>query len=446
MFAREAMQTLYSFRLLDDLIDAPYRLVPSDLFLSYLAYRVANEPAKGNALLRCMRRVMNVIQGERNIGEQEPVAMQARLRDLLQPVRKGRLYEILHWKDEVCEAEYERYLFAAGICVNNFDIVRQCLTRNPELFSELNDCRSDNLIYGPYSSLVARYGGPEIMSMMMTYGTTTVNRGLRTTFFEEAARAGRADIVRYVHDFKRDEVPWNFTSNSCVLYNAQNTASPEVLKFVAELRSLSRKASSDGEYTGYSLHMCIEMGRLDTVKHAMQLGADPRGTSSMGNPRDNFPVRVACRRGYIPIVEYLLEFGADPKQAIASASEWGRTELVERLLGIGIPPTGALSKAAAGGYISVVRLLLDAGVEPNETGRLPGPISPLAGAIAKEHPAVFALLIERGADLHAYGVAEECVQRARKDGLDSMLLLLEAHGVDIAKTTCDEDNHRDGVE
>jgi hypothetical protein len=45
---------------------------------------------------------------------------------------------------------------------------------------------------------------------------------------------------------------------------------------------------------------------------------------------------------------------------------------------------------------------------------------------------IFTLLIERGANLYAQGVVKECAKRARKDGLESMLLLLQAHGVNIA--------------
>jgi ankyrin repeat protein len=85
-----------------------------------------------------------------------------------------------------------------------------------------------------------------------------------------------------------------------------------------------------------------------------------------------------------------------------------------------------LLKAAEGGYIEIVRLLLDSGVDPNETVGL---ANPLASAIAKEHTALFSLLIEREVDLNTDRVAKECVKRARKDGLDSMLLLLQARGI-----------------
>jgi ankyrin repeat protein len=205
------------------------------------------------------------------------------------------------------------------------------------------------------------------------------------------------------------------------LYYAQNTASLEVLRFVAELRGLYPNTTISRDRAEYWLAACIEMGRLDTVEYAIQLGAHPRGIRDLGNPRDNSPLRKACMRGHTAISEYLLTHGAGPEQTVAMASEWGRIELIQRLLEAGIPATNALPKASAGGYLDVVRLLLDAGVDPSETV---GPKSPLASAIAKEHTAMFTLLVERGAELHADGVAEQCVWRARKGELDSMLLLL----------------------
>lgn len=105
-------------------------------------------------------------------------------------------------------------------------------------------------------------------------------------------------------------------------------------------------------------------------------------------------------------------------------------------------PDGALSEAAAKGYLDVVRLLLDAGVDADGTvedetserylsalGRAAP--SPLVGAILKEHTAMFNLLIELGADLHSGKTAEKCFRLAKTDGLESMLLLLKAHGVDF---------------
>jgi hypothetical protein len=425
MFDSAVMQFMYRFRLLDNLADERLRAFPNNLVLSYLAYRVAHEPTNGNSLLRCMRRVVDVIEEIGSYGDRHPAALEASIENILPYVSRQRFTGtgIVRWKGEVSEAKYEKCLFAASIRVNNLAIVRQCLKKNTELMSELRYLRNENLIYGRYDILLALRGGPEMMEYLMTHGTPTVNRDLRSTLFVEAARAGRADMVRYVYDFKRDGSRMGHT----VLHEAQNTASLEALRFIAELQRVYPDTDFRNEGWEYWFCTCIEKGRLDTVEYALQLGAHPKGLGGMGNPRDNGPMRRACMRGYTAIVEHLLAHGASSEQTIAMASEWGRIELVQRLLEAGISPTNALSKASAGGYIEVVRLLLDAGVDPNETV---GPKSPLASAIAKEHTAMFSLLIERGADLNADGVYEECVQRAKKDGLESMLLLLQAHGIE----------------
>jgi hypothetical protein len=203
-----------------------------------------------------------------------------------------------------------------------------------------------------------------------------------------------------------------------------------VLQLVAELRARYPNPIVDGDRAEFLLENCVNMGRLDTVKYAIGLGAHPRGLENMGHPRTNMPIRKACMRGHVAIDEYLLEQGAGTDRRLATAAEWGHLQVVQRLLGIGVPPTNALIKAAAGGYLDVVRLLLDAGANANETT---GRKSPLASAIAKEHKAMFHLLIERGADVHATGVAEECVKRAQEDGLEPMLRLLQGHGVDIGR-------------
>jgi hypothetical protein len=394
-----------------------------------------------------MRRVVDVIGENGGNADQEPAAIEGSIRSMLIPMTKRQFKKIVRWEGEVSEAEYEKYLFAAGVRVNSLAVVQRSLMQNPQLISELYDIRGGNYIYGNYDRLAALYGGQEIIELLLTYGISTVNRALRLAIFEEAARAGRADIVRHVYEFKRDKVPWDFVGKVCiwestehsVLYRAQDTASLEVLRLIAELRRLYPNTTVGKDDAEYWLANCVEAGRLDTVEYAIQLGAHPRGRpGGMGNPRGNIPVEKACMRGHIAIVEYLLAHGAGPEQTIATASQWGRIELVQVLLNAGIPPTGAFSKASAGGYLDVVRSLLDAGVDANETA---GSKSPLANAIAMEHTAMFNLLIDRGTDLHADGVAEECVCRAQKDGLESMLLLLQAHGVDIAGTT----DHSGGV-
>jgi len=429
------LQAIYTFRVLEEVLGDNHSHILGEILQPYLAHRVIHEPANGNPLLKCIQRVAKGVCEIGETGNPQLSTVEDCVRHICWPlgISTTRLKEIFEWKDEVTEEEYEKHLFAAGIQTNSVSIVRRCLAKNAQLLPELRYLTAYNSVFGQYERLAAAHAGEELLAYLMKFGTAVVDRHLRTAFFEGAARAGRADIVRFVYDFKREEVPWNFVGDPriyehSVLYRAEDTASLEVLKFIAELRTLYPNPDMYEELGAYSLKRCVAMGRLDTVTYAVQLGAHPEGKKFMSPYRSNEPIQTASRRGHIAIVDYLLALGADPKVAIVAAAERGHTELVDRLLKAGIAPADALPKAAAGGYLDVVRLLLDAGVDANE---VVGSKSPLASAISKEHTAMFKLLIDRGADVHAAGVAEECVQRARRDGLESMLLLLRAHGVSI---------------
>lgn len=390
-----------------------HRVLSSNINRSYLAHRVAHEHPDGNPLLRCLRRVALTIQVQDTTKLDESVKLEILVREIL-PGIGSRLKDILHWEGEISEADYQNHLFAAGIRINRFLTVQRSLTTNPQLFSDLQDLRSVKFIYGSYDELVAYHSGEEIMEYLMTYATSTINAHLRNELFVGAARAGRPAIMRYIYNFKRNENPWSFGHEPTVLCRAQYTSCLEVPKFVTMLRKLHLDYSLiESDRAEYSLGRGIARGRLDTVRYAIQLGAHPRGLGGMGNPRNNFPTRLACMHGHADIVEYLLALGAGPERTVATTSEWGQTALVQRLLEIGVTPSNALRKASAGGYLDVVRLLLDVGVDPNEDAASE---RSLANAIRNKHTEMFNLLINTGAELSLEGSADQCVQRAKRMG------------------------------
>jgi hypothetical protein len=206
-------------------------MYPGRVTLSYLVYRVAHEPANGNSLLGCMRIVVEVVGETGSHSDGDSAAVEVRIKAMLVPVSRRQLTDIVRWEGEVSEAEYEKCLITAGIRTNSLSIVQKSFKKNTGLMTELRYLQSYNSICGCYDKLVALYGGPEMMEYLMTLGTPTVNGALRVTLFTEAARAGRADIVRHVYDFKRDGSRMGHT----VLHDAQNTVSVEVLRFVARL-------------------------------------------------------------------------------------------------------------------------------------------------------------------------------------------------------------------
>jgi CRISPR/Cas system-associated protein endoribonuclease Cas2 len=121
---------------------------------------------------------------------------------------------IMDWKHAVSEAEYEKYLLAAGIRTDNFSIVQQVLEKKPSLKRELENLCADNTVYGPYDKLAATFGGKGILEYLVTFETRIINKSLRLTYFEGAARAGRAEMIGYIYSFRKVEVPWRFSGNS----------------------------------------------------------------------------------------------------------------------------------------------------------------------------------------------------------------------------------------
>jgi hypothetical protein len=88
--------------------------------------------------------------------------------------------------------------------------------------------------------------------------------------------------------------------------------------------------------------------------------------------------------------------------------------------------------AAAGGSLAIVKLLLDRGnMDGSCESYNPTPPA-IVSAIVLENTEMFHFLRDRGA---AFGsdVTGEAVGRAKDAGLDSMLELLAAEGVDVAR-------------
>jgi hypothetical protein len=187
-----------------------------------------------------------------------------------------------------------------------------------------------------------------------------------------------------------------------------------------------------------SLQRCIRAGDMAMVQHLLERVNTPFGTPGCNRSHVMYVEdNGACKRGIsdIDMVELSIKHGMDSSLTVATAAGCGRTDLVRQLLDRGFAPGRALCAAAIGPYFDIVRILLDAGVDVNEEI---GPRSPLASAISMEHTDLFNFLIKRGADLNTPGTTEECVKRAKKDGLDSMLYLLNEHGVDVGDLDKDE--------
>jgi hypothetical protein len=447
-FACIVLHTLYTFRLLDQFYGTArmkHRVVPKDLLQSYLKYRIMNEPGDGNPLLNSILKLAIRIHRERSPDERELSTVEANAEKLCSVLiefydgpqhsqfehKHGlrRFAYIFLRRGDVTEDEYEGQLLFAGICTNTCNIVRQCVTKDRDRLAR-KQFYNDDYIFPQPVQLAATYGSKEVLECLMTTGVPTIDRTVRTSLFIAAVRMGRFETMQYLYEFKRMEMPWQFGQSDYelernALDECLDTPSLEVLNFVDELRA---RYSMEPAIIQYDLIMClstlIKAGNVAMVRHLLGRGdmlSELRG--HFWQDTEDGQINQVCRRSPAGIDMV----GMESKLATTTAASCGRTTLVRELLNRGIAPVSALSVAAKGPYFDIARILLDAGVDANEEI---GARSPLACAIEMEHTELFQFLLRRGADLHTPGTAEECLKRARKDGLESMLCLLEHHGVD----------------
>ncbi|KAI4945663.1 hypothetical protein J4E91_008006 [Alternaria rosae] len=438
-------------------------------YQSYLEYRVTHEPLGGNRFLNEVRSVAVQISALSH-GHEVDDSIIANMIHTLLPAEswasrstKERLRDDFRRPLNWDSVETEKQLFGAALCTNTLSYVRQSTALRDAMLS--NPKSPDNsCVFGDYVELAAKFGNEELLEYLMTKGTFDLGPGLRFQLFESAAKGCRIDIVRFLYNFRSEDWSWHFESSTAwgkgpLHYIRASVRDPQVWDFIEALRIAHGMYPTGRKHLYDRIRHCAALGWMDMVSHLIRVAAhtdEGRNQysvcmSSLSNYElsckwRNEAVKHAIERGFVPIVELLLDDGADLNQTLASAARCGRKEALEMLLDRGanigdalahvegtesrIVPAKLLAKAkyGHGPYLDVVRLLLDAGVDVNESI---GKDSPLAAAIATEHAALFEFLLERGADLYSSGTAEECVRRARKDGLESMLLLLEKHGVDV---------------
>jgi ankyrin repeat protein len=168
-----------------------------------------------------------------------------------------------------------------------------------------------------------------------------------------------------------------------------------------ELASHQFRTSSEAEV---ALAEAAERGDLAAVRGFLESGIDPDRPIIHGSA-----LALAAGRGHGPVVELLLESGADIEggtglSPLACAARHGHDDVVRQLLDAGADiegdtggPGTALFQAADQGKVSTVRLLLGLGASVD--AKTEKRATPLLVAAAEGHVDVIAQLIEAGADL-----------------------------------------------
>jgi hypothetical protein len=135
-------------------------------------------------------------------------------------------------------------------------------------------------------------------------------------------------------------------------------------------------------------------------------------------------LKWAARKGWYAMVQHLLGLGASPNIGRGQPLSWaclhGHASIVELLLDHGANFTGReISWAAEKGRWGLVKLLVARGADINS-----GDPPPLVAAVASERADVVTELVSLGARVDGE-LGQMVVDRAKKDGLESMLALLK---------------------
>ncbi|MEE6513773.1 hypothetical protein FKM82_021583 [Ascaphus truei] len=153
-------------------------------------------------------------------------------------------------------------------------------------------------------------------------------------------------------------------------------------------------------------------GHVEVARILLEFGA---GINTHSNEFKESALTLACYKGHLDMVRFLLEAGADQEH---------KTDEMHT----------ALMEACMDGHVEVARLLLDSGAQVN----MPADSfeSPLTLAACGGHVELAALLIERGANLEE--VNDEGytpLMEAAREGHEEMVALLLAQGANINAQT-----------
>jgi hypothetical protein len=163
---------------------------------------------------------------------------------------------------------------------------------------------------------------------------------------------------------------------------------------------------------------------------------------SISQPILRFVTIHHVERRNVSMVQFLLEkhWQESPTKffpgALLQACENRHIEMVRLLLRYAAPQerksAGLVSTAAAGGSLELVKLLLEQGNDIDEPRVVVPKLPPaIVSAVALEHTEMFHFLRNCGAAFESQAIIADAIGRAKNDGLDSMLELLEQQGIDI---------------
>ncbi|XP_012691221.2 ankyrin repeat and KH domain-containing protein 1 isoform X2 [Clupea harengus] len=258
--------------------------------------------------------------------------------------------------------------------------------------------------------LACSAGYYELAQVLLAMHANVEDRGIKgdITPLMGAASGGYVDIVKLLLVHGADVNAQSSTGNTALTY----ACAGGFLDVVKVLLKDGANIEDHNENGHTPLMEAASAGHVEVARVLLEYGA---GINTHSNEFKESALTLACYKGHLEMVHFLLEAGADQEH---------KTDEMHT----------ALMEACMDGHVEVARLLLDSGAQVN----MPADSfeSPLTLAACGGHVELAALLIERGANLEE--VNDEGytpLMEAAREGHEEMVALLLAQGANINAQT-----------
>ncbi|XP_031786075.1 ankyrin repeat and KH domain-containing protein mask isoform X6 [Nasonia vitripennis] len=257
-------------------------------------------------------------------------------------------------------------------------------------------------------SLASSAGYSDLAQVLLAMNANVEDRGIKgdCTPLMEAASAGHVDIVSLLIAHGADVNAQSTSGNTPLMYGCAG-GHEEVVKVLLEAGANVEDHNENGHTP---LMEAASAGHVSVAKILLEHGA---GINTHSNEFKESALTLACYKGHLDMVRFLLEAGADQEHktdemhtALMEASMDGHVEVARLLLDSGAQvnmPTDSfespLTLAACGGHVDLAMLLIERGAnieEVNDEG-----YTPLMEAAREGHEEMVALLLSQGANINA---------------------------------------------
>ncbi|XP_015377737.1 PREDICTED: ankyrin repeat domain-containing protein 17-like isoform X3 [Diuraphis noxia] len=257
-------------------------------------------------------------------------------------------------------------------------------------------------------SLACSAGYYELAQVLLAMQANVEDRGIKgdCTPLMEAASSGFVEIVRLLLAHGAVVNALSSTGNTPLMYACAGGH----VDTVKELLNYGANVEDHNENGHTPLMEAASAGHVPVAKILLEHGA---GINTHSNEFKESALTLACYKGHLEMVRFLLAAGADQEHktdemhtALMEASMDGHVEVARLLLDSGAQvnmPTDSfespLTLAACGGHVELALLLIDRGAnieEVNDEG-----YTPLMEAAREGHEDMVSVLLSKGANINA---------------------------------------------